>query len=285
MNTMIYSSLTNIELVEEAHEIIAKAKERCKPTLTLAMFSGGNDSTTMLRLVKDQIDAAVHIRTGIGIESTFDHVRRVCQAWKIKLIVLETDPKVFRSIVLDLPGKSPCRGFPGPGMHFVPYNRLKQHRIGNLQRDYSKRGEQLLLVSGVRYHESKRRKMNVASVDYQKDQSLNRIKWCNPIRKFDSRDMANLRQELETPQCEAAGLIHKSGECLCGAFAKPGELEELEYWFPDVGKYIRDLEREAVAAGKHYCKWGHGMNDRKKAKPVGPLCQGCELFDKMENNK
>jgi hypothetical protein len=40
-----------------------------------------------------------------------------------------------------------------------------------------------------------------------------------------------------------------SGECLCGAFAKPGELKEIETWFPETGKRIRELERKVAAAG------------------------------------
>ena len=266
---MLFGNLTNAELIEEAREILAKAKERVKPKLTLAMFSGGNDSTTMLRLVKDQVDAAVHIRTGIGIESTFKHVWRTCKLWGVPLIVLRTDPNEYRKIVLSQKAK----GFPGPAFHYVCYHRLKQKRLRELQRDYTVKEEYLLFVSGLRRKESARRANRPSlSVDHE----ARRCYWSNPLIKADSLDMANLRMELEIPQCEASGLIHKSGECLCGAFAKPGELEELEYWFPVVGKYIRDLEKEAAAAGKPYCKWGHGKI-QGEAQPVGPLCQGCQL--------
>ena len=116
------------------------------------------------------------------------------------------------------------------------------------------------------------------AVEFQPDSECLRTFWCNPIIHFGSRAMLEARESFEVPQCEASSLIHKSGECLCGAFAKPGELEELEYWFPETGAYIRSLEREAEKAGKPYCKWGHGLN--KTTRPVGPLCSECSLFDR-----
>lgn len=85
-----------------------------------------------------------------------------------------------------------------------------------------------------------------------------------------------IRQENDLPQCQGSALVHMSGECLCGAMAKADELPEIEYWFPETGKYIRSLEVEAKRMGKPYCKWGHGARDGT-AKPVGPLCQGCEI--------
>jgi hypothetical protein len=50
--TCCESPLGLSSLIEEAREILAKAKERCKPKLTLAMFSGGNDSTLSTLLCK-----------------------------------------------------------------------------------------------------------------------------------------------------------------------------------------------------------------------------------------
>ncbi len=280
----LFGTLNAHELAEEAGELLAKVKEQVKPKLTLALFSGGNDSTAMLSLVKDQVDAAVHIRTGTGIESTFTHVRETCEAWGVRLIVLETDPAVYRKLVLRGAFKrrdgtiGVGQGFPGPALHYICYHHLKQARLRELQRDYSKRGERLLLVSGVRRKESKRRSKSVEKKEWSgPDHEARRCWWANPLVNFTGEDMLRIREAAELPRCEAAALIHKSGECLCGAFAKPGELEELEFWFPAVGQQIRDLEREAEQAGKRYCRWGHGAI-QGESKPVGPLCSGCELF-------
>lgn len=67
-----------------------------------------------------------------------------------------------------------------------------------------------------------------------------------------------------------------SGECLCGAFAKPGELDEIGYWFPETKAEIEALEIEVRAAGHReaICKLGHGQGSPSKA---GPLCSSCEL--------
>lgn len=279
-------------LQEEALDILARAKEQFRPVSTFALFSGGNDSTTMLKLVHKQVDAAVHIRTGIGIESTFTHVQQVCADLGLKLIVLETDPSVYRKLVLR--GRYYSRkykeyreglGFPGPALHYICYHHLKQHRIRNLQRDYSIRGEKLLLVSGVRRKESKRRAKSVEKKEWAgPDHEARRCVWANPLVNCDGYDMITLREALKAPMCEAASLIHKSGECLCGAFAKPGELEEIEFWFPEVGKQIRGLEKEAKEAGKPYCQWGHGKI-QGPSQPVGPLCQGCGLFDAIDTTE
>ena len=100
----------------------------------------------------------------------------------------------------------------------------------------------------------------------------------NPILAWDSHDLVTYRQSQELPQCEGAALIHKSGECLCGAMAKADELPEIEFWFPETGKYIRDLEREAEKASKPYCRWGCGHDKRAGVPAPGPMCQGCHLF-------
>ena len=69
-----------------------------------------------------------------------------------------------------------------------------------------------------------------------------------------------------------------SGECLCGSFAKPGEREELAFWFPDFESQLRQLEtRVAGVPGipEHRQHWGWGATvrepDRRLAKSSGPL--------------
>jgi len=62
-------------------------------------------------------------------------------------------------------------------------------------------------------------------------------------------------------------------------FAKPGELDEISYWFPEVGERIKDLEAKVHAAGHREpkCRWGWG--NEKKAKPSrsGPMCSSCDF--------
>jgi 3'-phosphoadenosine 5'-phosphosulfate sulfotransferase (PAPS reductase)/FAD synthetase len=261
------------ELVEEALSILMEAKELYKPVKTYVLTSGGNDSTTLMHLIRPYVDAAVHIRTGIGIPETSEFVREVTASFGLDLIELVTPPEVYRDIVLGETRK----GFPGPNMHYITYHRLKAERIRNLQRDYSKRGERLLLVSGVRSQESQRRMLGVGKVEHQAPTSTTtRCAWVNPIVHWTSFEMMGYRSAFDVPRSPVADKIHKSGECLCGAFATRDELKELEFWYPETANYIKSLEAEAKALGKKFPYWGHRAGKRPTA--TGPLCSDC-LFN------
>lgn len=279
----LFDSTDLKSLVEESKDILARAKERFRPVATICLFSGGNDSTALFELVSGSVDAALHIKTGIGIidkgRTATDHVEAMCKAKKVPLIVLDTKPEVYRHIVLR-PDK-PKGGF--PGRHDICYHLLKNQRLQEFQRDNSKRGQTLLFVSGVRKSESKRRSRGVASKEIDAPRGrLKRCAWVNPIIGFTQAHLLSLRNEKGLPQCEGAQFIHKSGECLCGSFPSPVTLDEIEFWFPATGAYIRSLEREAQKMGKPYCKWGQGPTKNSHA-DVGPLCSECSLFTAMES--
>jgi 3'-phosphoadenosine 5'-phosphosulfate sulfotransferase (PAPS reductase)/FAD synthetase len=257
----------------EAREIIKRARERFQPVRVFALFSGGNDSTSMVHMVRDLVDEAVHIDTGIGIPETRKFVEETCHALELPLVVLETDPGVYRDIVLG----DTRKGFPGPAFHYITYHRLKSQRLQELQRDRSRRGERLLLISGVRSAESGRRMRQVGGHEIEAPRGrLGRCAWANPIVHFSALELAAYREAEGIEQSPVAALIHKSGECLCGAFARPGELEELEIWFPETAAYIRSLEREATDLGKRYPRWGERPEQRARPAP-GLLCSSCQL--------
>ena len=261
------------DLVDEGLRILMEAKELYKPVKTFVLTSGGNDSTTLMHLIRPYVDAAVHIRTGIGIPETSEFVREVTASFGLPLIELVTPPEVYRDIVLGETRK----GFPGPNMHYIAYHRLKSERIRNLQRDYSKRGERLLLVSGVRSQESERRMLGVGKFEHQAPTSTaTRCAWVHPIVHWTSFEMNTYRSAFGVPRSPVADKIHKSGECLCGAFARPDELNEIEFWYPETAAYIKSMEAEALAMGKKFPYWGHRAGKRPTA--TGPLCSDC-LFN------
>jgi hypothetical protein len=82
----------------------------------------------------------------------------------------------------------------------------------------------------------------------------------------------------------ASDLIHMSGECLCGAFAAPGERAEIDAWFPTALDEVRELEaliadREDIP--EHRKTWGWGSDPAKKAldgkaSRSGLLCSSCD---------
>lgn len=259
----------------QAREIVKRAKAEFNPVKTFALFSGGDDSTVMLHLCRDLIDSVVHINTGIGISATRKFVRSTCRDFGVPLIELRTDPSVYRDIVLNPKNK----GFPGPAFHYICYHRLKSQRLQELQRDHAPRGTRLLLLSGVRSTESARRMRTIGGVEMEAPRGrLSRCAWANPILHFSKSQLGKYRDEHSVPRNEVAALIHKSGECLCGAYAKPNELEEIAFWFPEDAEQIRQLEREASALGKTYQKWGgHDPSRKIRISPDMRLCQSCQL--------
>ena len=87
-------------------------------------------------------------------------------------------------------------------------------------------------------------------------------------------------------------LLGMSGECFCGAFARPYELEMIQQFAPDVATEIARLEQIAKECGRVQCRWGKrqpGENGQVIVR-TGPLCSSCDrkaaaagvLFDDLE---
>ncbi|RCL84434.1 MAG: hypothetical protein DBW62_08665 [Microbacterium sp.] len=262
-------------LIASAHTIVddAVASHLNGHTLTATctLYSGGSDSTVLLHLMRQRTDYAIHANTGIGIEQTREFVRATCAEWGVDLIEKHA-PDAYRDLVL-------ANGFPGPPMHARMYQRLKERPLMQAHRDLVKnpRTERVLFLAGRRRAESQRR----AAVPVHERRGS--IIWASPLVNWTALDLAMYKREYEVPSSVASQLMHMSGECLCGAFAKPGELDEIAYWFPQVAASIRALEAEAVAAGipEPRCRWGHGQGAPSKS---GPMCDGCELrFETTES--
>jgi 3'-phosphoadenosine 5'-phosphosulfate sulfotransferase (PAPS reductase)/FAD synthetase len=268
--------------IDNAVALLQEVIREHKPTNVFGLFSGGHDSlsSTFVTSHLPEFTAAVHINTGIGIARTRQFVHDTCQEECWKLIELKasentntkgaSDPQNYRDFVLKY-------GFPGPAGHGMMYVRLKERALQRLARMFnaSARGKEkrrILLVAGCRSQESKRRMGNTQIV-----QVRGRFIWVNPIHDWNKCDTSDLIEFAGLKRNPIVDLIHKSGECLCGAFAKPDELEELKLW-PDTREAydrIKSLELEAAAAGKH-CVWGTRPPrcERSTAKP-GVLCWSC----------
>ncbi|MCZ0981904.1 phosphoadenosine phosphosulfate reductase family protein [Streptomyces diastatochromogenes] len=87
----VLAALTLDQAVERSHAIIDRAiaqteADQKEVTAVCALFSGGNDSTTMLHLVRDRITHAVHVNTTIGIEETREFVRTTTADMGVPLI-------------------------------------------------------------------------------------------------------------------------------------------------------------------------------------------------------
>lgn len=292
--------LSNTDLKEklsQAADIFRRAVDECQPSAVIGLFSGGHDSYTVTHFIAenfgDRLTTIAHIDTGIGIPETQQFVVDRCEAhgWSLKIYRAlenvnakgEPDPQDYEEFVLKL-------GFPGPHGHGMMYFRLKDRAVQRITRDY---GGRVMLVSGCRKEESTRRMGNTEEV-----QDRGKQIWVAPFTYMTGSDCAEYMSTHDLPKNPVKELLCMSGECLCGAFAKKNELREIEFWYPDVGKRIRNLEDRVRANG---FPWGweesppQWWSDRKKAERAGQvdafeeeakseiemLCQSCHYKQEL----
>jgi 3'-phosphoadenosine 5'-phosphosulfate sulfotransferase (PAPS reductase)/FAD synthetase len=261
--------------IAQSMEILDRALiEHGNVTHMFGLYSSGNDSACSTHLASQHpaFTRAVMIDTTIGIPESKEHGRKVARdfQWGLKEYVA---PRSYREIVLK-------HGMPGPGGHMFMYTQLKERCVQFLVRDHKAEWkDRIMLVTGVRLSESDRRMGHVEPVHRNGAQL-----WTAPILHWDDDDKIEYMSRHNIPRNPVTELICMSGECLCGAFAKKEELLEIEMYFPDTAKVIRDLEAECAAAGVH-CVWGtRPPGARKKPSMGGMLCSSCNQrnFDFME---
>lgn len=297
-------------------ELIATAKSEHRPVATWCLFSGGNDSTVLAHRCREHYDGLAWIDTGTAVPGVAEFV---CQyaGWIGKPLRVLHAGDAFREMVIgDLVwwarfiaaldrelelsieefiardtrrygrasggelGRRPY-GFPGPGAHGRAYNRLKERQIMTLLRESKQghpRSSRVLFLSGIRRAESRRR---------AKREAINRLArtsavFVNPLIDWTGEQMRRYRAEHQIPESPAAALLHRSGECNCGAFAKAEEERAmLKALYPEFFREIEVLEEEARAAGVLWCRWGGYDAEGNRAGEVsrerpGPLCESCE---------
>jgi 3'-phosphoadenosine 5'-phosphosulfate sulfotransferase (PAPS reductase)/FAD synthetase len=247
-----YEHLSGIQLIN-------KVVEDYNPKYVIAMFSGGHDSVTATHIASQhpRVDFAAHINTGIGIEQTRDFVRNTCSEWGIELKEYFAekyvrgdgipDPQTYEDLVMGY-------GFPGPAKHLKMYNRLKEKPWRQLHRELKRdREHKVMYVSGVRKQESKLRKKRVTQLQIWEGTKL----IVAPIWDFSKTKVGKYMADNNLKRNPVVDMLHMSGECLCGAYAKPGELEELRDWgFDEVVAQIEGLEKKVMKL--HPWKWGSG---------------------------
>lgn len=257
-------------------ELIVSTKAEHKPVATVCLFSGGNDSTVLAHRCRDHYESLAFIDTGTAIPGVRAFVENYAERIGKPLIVMESGD-AYRRLVLGLHKKDPPPdwrpyGFPGPAGHGRAYNQIKERQLRMLRARLQdgRRGARVLMLSGVRRGESQRRKGRPEVSCHGS------IVFANPLIDWSNDRMRRYRLEHDLPQSDVAALIHRSGECNCGAFAAPGEREMLEALWPGwFEATIGSLEREAEAAGVRSCRWGQ----RTEGPPVegAPLCSDCQL--------
>lgn len=271
-----------VDVQDMAHRAIEVAERRYDPVAIIGMFSGGRDSLVACHIASQHpaYTATVHLNTGIGVAETREYVWNTSDVFDAPFAeyAAEDQGQYYDEMVL-------AHGFPGPYAHRFMYIRLKERPLAAMMRDHS--GGNILLVNGARRQESVRRTGNVKRI-IQKD---GRRVWVAPLAEWSALQRNQYIKQHGLPTNDVSDLMHMSGECLCGAFAHPGELEEWETFgghLPGVRKVvkrIRGLERECEKRNVH-CSWNDPPQRGAASNPdqieAAPLCSSCEWRHKED---
>lgn len=261
------------EHVKRAEQIICEAM-LLNPIAIRVGFSGGNDSLAVTHWMMNNVPGCevFHCNTGIGVEATRQFVRDTCvrQGWPLHEIRAKEDcGQDYDEIVRRF-------GFPGPAGHTLMYSRLKERPIRKMVRDVQKkRGERVLIATGIRHDESVRR-MRYGGREVNRFGSQI---WCNPIYWWTQTERDAYIDSFGLPRNPTSQLLGMSGECLCGAFAHPGELSMVKLACPETAARIERLHAEVSARGFDWGWEGRPPRAGKTAKADivrRPLCVGCE---------
>lgn len=239
------------------------------------LLSGGNDSFCACHVASrhPKFGGEVnHIDTGIGAEQTRRHVEEVCRlvGWKLRVY---KSPDTYERFVRE-------RGFPGPGMHQWAYVRLKERCVRTIVK-----GRRVALVTGCRRQESTRRMGHVEPLKIGEEkerkgrlvtEDKNRY-WSAPCFDWSAEEQRAYMDWHDLPRNPLKDKLGVSGECFCGAFAKPDELRAIRRHAPDVATEIDRLAEVARECGRHSV-WGTRPDKAKGVvlAPTGPLCSGCD---------
>jgi len=237
--------------MDETKDLFSDACTENGATSIYSLFSGGHDSVCATHLASKHpsFKGVLHINTGIGIEATREYVRYICKKfgwhlWEYKAAeCLRADggsaPQVYSDI---------CKkyGFPGSNElgHRMMYSKLKERPLRQFEREVARSDKLWIYASGCRQQESVRRMGNGSPI-----QKRGRSIWISGIWDWSKGDVEQYLRDEQIPRNEVVDKLHKSGECLCGAFAKAGEFDELAYWYPEVAAKIKTLQAEVNAEG------------------------------------
>lgn len=297
------------EMLAKGRAIMHEALEQYKPVAVFGAWSGGNDSVVTTHFACSEFGAAaLTANTQIGLEKTRAHQRDVAKryGWQHVEVVAPVGGMPSRTKdgrpwdckeILGMDWMDGCTsyeeacfnfGMPGPSQHARMYQRLKERCFDAAKRE-AKQGKPriatVMFVSGIRHDESAFRAGYKTAVS-----KVGASVWVNPFYFCSATDFAAYRDEFGLPRNKQSDAIGISGECLCGAFAKPGELDLVAKVEPETAEYIRGIERVCESRGLP-CKWGSGGQRKTRPKVDGrtiqlelwgpepefrPACVGCD---------
>lgn len=251
--------------------ILKEAVDRFSPTHIVSMVSGGKDSAASDQAARElgvKVDLVVHGNTRCGIRQTSQFVRDTYGA--VGDLVEADAGTAYEDYVLR-------KGFFGKGVgaHGFAYRVLKaqpfRKAISKAIRQ-GKRGVRILLLNGARQDESENRKKNLAH--FRQDPAAPNNIWVSLIHGWSQDDRDEYLQSRGTPINPVAEQLCRSGECMCGTMQARQERAEAAALYPEWGRWLDDLEREAIE--RHGFGWGDAFpRYRHMADLFQPMCKGC----------
>jgi 3'-phosphoadenosine 5'-phosphosulfate sulfotransferase (PAPS reductase)/FAD synthetase len=279
-----------VSLASDALAVIDAGVVEHYPGKLFALFSGGDDSLTMTTIaaMHPKFSGCIHLDTRTGVPATRRFVVETCaeQGWPLE--IYEAPTGEYERLVLDGYRTRDGRlhqGFPnGLKSHSTMYYYLKQRQIqAAIKRHKTSRFERIGLVTGIRTAESARRERTVMGQRalVYKDPERSAV-WFNPIRNWTKRECLDFLGEQGMRRNPVSINCHRSGECLCGALANYAELEEIAFFYPEIGERYATLQSEAQARGLEHWQWAGGPTGprRRSARRFSlahPLCTSCQL--------
>lgn len=233
-----------------------------------ALVSGGKDSLSTAKALHEagRLKGCVSFKTGVCTPDWEEFVKETCDRnnWPLKFY---KTPESYDALVLEY-------GFPGPGRHKKFMDRLK----GRCVRAFKKEMPDEVLASGTRGPESKRREIGTAPISMWEGVPI-----IAPIYEWTTEETWGYFHEHGFQRAPAYSTLQISGDCLCGAFAREGEREALEFYYPTIGERFRELTRKLqhrIKSGRHLWGWGWKQTV-KKDKQTSALCVECGDADPL----
>ncbi len=262
-------------VLEQGLQLITTARAAHRAKGVFALFSGGHDSlcSTFIASHHPDFQGVIHCNTGIGIEETREFVRETCQQHDWPFYEYHARQRNGKPIYDDMCLRLGMPG--GPMAHASQYHVLKEEGLKRAVREHRVDDAPIIFVTGIRKKESIRRMRNYISVPSRLEEKQHRL-WVSPILDWSALAVNKFIDQQGLTRNLVVDLLHRSGECLCGALARPEELKEIALWYPTIAARIYALEK-ACYEDRLPFQWG----SKKVARPPEeqlelPMCSSCE---------
>lgn len=236
-----------------------------------ALVSGGKDSLTTAQALDEAglLLGVVALETGVSTPDWKGFVQKTCDERKWRLEFFATDVSYDDWVRR--------YGFPGPSKHSWIMRVLKGRCIAKFKRAHPDG----ILASGVRLDESVKRAGSVKPVGMWENVPI-----IAPIFDWTTEQTWEFFHDRGFERAPGYSTLQISGDCLCGAYAREGEADALQFWYPQLADRFYALGEEIKDKFPNRCKWGYGYKKPITKRTAGDqmVCVECaqrDLFDEM----